>query len=66
MGANGSVGQGPTPALSSLTTRQREVLQLIAEGRGTKEVATVLNIAVKTVEFHKFKIMQQLDLWQDS
>ena len=48
--------------LSSLTARQREVLQLIAEGRGTKEVAVLLHIAVKTVEFHKFKIMEQLDL----
>lgn len=47
---------------SSLTPRQREVLQLIAEGRGTKEVATMLNIAVKTVEFHKFRIMEQLNL----
>lgn len=48
--------------LSSLSARQREVLQLIAEGRGTKEVATLLHIAVKTVEYHKFKIMDQLDL----
>lgn len=48
--------------LSSLTPRQREVLQLIAEGRGTKEVATMLNIAVKTVEFHKFRIMDHLNL----
>ncbi len=48
--------------LSSLTPRQREVLQLIAEGLGTKEVATMLKIAVKTVEFHKFRIMEQLNL----
>jgi DNA-binding NarL/FixJ family response regulator len=48
--------------LSCLTARQREVLQLIAEGRGTKEVAVLLHIAVKTVEYHKFKIMDQLDL----
>ena len=50
------------PTVSTLTPRQREVLQLIAEGRGTKEVATLLNIAVKTVEFHKFRIMDQLNL----
>lgn len=49
-------------SISSLTPRQREVLQLIAEGRGTKEVATLLKIAVKTVEFHKFRIMDQLNL----
>ena len=59
---NGSQGNKSSPALSSLTPRQREVLQLIAEGRGTKEVASMLNIAVKTVEFHKFRIMDQLNL----
>ncbi len=59
---NGSQGNKSGPALSSLTPRQREVLQLIAEGRGTKEVASMLNIAVKTVEFHKFRIMDHLNL----
>lgn len=49
-------------AVFSLTARQREVLQLVAEGRTTKEIATILNISVKTVEFHKFRIMQQLNL----
>jgi DNA-binding NarL/FixJ family response regulator len=38
------------------------VLQLVAEGRGTKEIATILNVTVKTVEFHKAGIMRQLDL----
>lgn len=61
-GANGSKKETGRTTVASLTSRQREVLQLIAEGRGTKEVATLLNIAVKTVEFHKFKIMEQLDL----
>lgn len=60
--ANGSESNATKRPLSSLTPRQREVLQLIAEGRGTKEVAILLNIAVKTVEFHKFRIMNQLDL----
>lgn len=46
----------------TLTTRQREVLQLVAEGKSTKEIATILNISVKTVEFHKSHIMKQLDL----
>jgi len=46
----------------SLTPRQREVLQLIAEGKGTKEIATVLNITIKTVEFHKSHIMRELGL----
>lgn len=48
--------------VASLTPRQREVLQLIAEGKGTKSIATLLNISVKTVEFHKFRIMEELDL----
>lgn len=60
--ARGAQDKRKIPALSSLTPRQREVLQLIAEGHGTKEVATLLNIAVKTVEFHKFRIMDQLNL----
>jgi DNA-binding NarL/FixJ family response regulator len=38
------------------------VLQLIAEGKGTKQIAALLNISVKTVEFHKFRIMDELDL----
>jgi len=52
----------PNRPVSALTPRQREVLQLIAEGKGTKEIATLLNISVKTVEFHKFRIMDALDL----
>lgn len=46
----------------TLTPRQREVLQLIAEGKSIKEMATILCISPKTVEFHKSRIMQQLDL----
>jgi DNA-binding NarL/FixJ family response regulator len=58
-----SIGeQGKKISTAVLTARQREVLQLVAEGRGTKEVATILNVSVKTVEFHKSRIMQQLDL----
>lgn len=49
-------------ALMDLTPRQREVLQLIAEGRSTKEVADLLCVSVKTVDFHKARIMEQLDL----
>ena len=48
--------------VAALTPRQREVLQLIAEGKGTKDIATLLNISVKTVEFHKSRIMDELDL----
>lgn len=48
------------PALMDLTPRQREVLQLVAEGRSTKDIATLLNVSVKTVEFHKTRLMEQL------
>lgn len=49
-------------ALMDLTPRQREVLQLIAEGKSTKEVGDLLCVSVKTVDFHKARIMEQLDL----
>jgi DNA-binding NarL/FixJ family response regulator len=45
-----------------LTDREREILQLIAEGRANKEVATVLNISLITVETHRTHIVQKLDL----
>jgi DNA-binding NarL/FixJ family response regulator len=57
-----STGERGKPAHTGLTARQREVLQLVAEGRGTKEIATILSVSVKTVEFHKSRIMQQLDI----
>jgi len=45
-----------------LTLRQREVLQLLAEGKSHKEVANVLNISVKTVQYHKYAILDKLGL----
>jgi DNA-binding NarL/FixJ family response regulator len=48
--------------LANLTSRQREVLQLVAEGKSKKEMATLLNVSMKTVEFHKARLMEQLDL----
>lgn len=48
--------------LARLTTRQREVLQLIAEGHSVKEVAVVLGISARTVEFHKYSMMEALGL----
>src|SRR5215217_2994728 len=41
----------------SLSSRQREVLQLVAEGKATKEIASILNVSIKTIEFHKTRIM---------
>jgi DNA-binding NarL/FixJ family response regulator len=46
----------------TLTARQREVLQLVAEGRSRKETAAILGISVKTVEFHKAAIGEKLNL----
>jgi DNA-binding NarL/FixJ family response regulator len=52
-------GKAP-PTFKSLTPRQREVLQLIGEGYSLKTIASDLNISLKTVEFHKAKIMETL------
>lgn len=47
---------------SLLTPRQREVLQLITEGRSTKEIAATLGISAKTVEFHRASLAEVLGL----
>ncbi len=46
----------------NLTSRQREVLQLLAEGRSMKEVATLMKITPRTVAYHKYRIMEELRL----
>jgi two-component system response regulator NreC len=46
----------------SLTLRERQVLQLIAEGKSTKDVATLLGISVKTAESHRTRLMHKLDI----
>lgn len=48
--------------LTRLTPRQREVLQLLAEGRSAKDIAAILNISARTVEFHKYRIMDDLGI----
>jgi len=50
------------PILKNLTPRQREVLQLIAEGQSTKEIAETLSLSVKTVDFHRAKLMENLHM----
>ena len=45
-----------------LTPREREVIQLVAEGKTTKEVATALSLSVKTAETHRTNLMRKLDL----
>jgi len=52
----------PHDSMERLTVRQREVLQLIAEGRSAKEVAAVLKISTRTAEFHKARLMETLAL----
>ena len=49
-------------SLESLTPRQREILQLIAEGQSTKQMALSLNISVKTVETHRAQLMDRLQI----
>ena len=44
-----------------LTSRQKQILQLLAEGRSSREVAVALNISVKTAETHRANIMRRLD-----
>ena len=49
-------------SLESLTPRQREILQLIAKGQNTKQIALSLNISVKTVETHRAQLMDRLQI----
>ena len=56
-----SAAPGGKPS-DRLTPRQREVLQLVAEGRSRKEIASILNISIKTVEFHKSTIAREFNL----
>ena len=63
-GVLGNIFHQPKPKKSSheLTTRQRQVVQLLAEGRSMKEVALVLDLTPRTVAFHKYRTMEQLNL----
>jgi DNA-binding NarL/FixJ family response regulator len=55
-------GERAESSLETLSPRQREVLQLIAEGRSTKEIAAALGLSVKTVETHRAALMARLDI----
>lgn len=59
-GYNGSSGE--SPKLPKLTPREREVIQLLAEGKSSKEVASALNLSTKTAETHRSNIMRKLDI----
>ena len=56
------VGEEGVPPEPALTPRQREVLQLIAEGHGTKEIAARLYLSAKTVETHRAQLMERLGI----
>ena len=58
--AAGAAGNGT--ADTPLTTRQREILQLVAEGRSSKQIAQALGLSTKTVETHRSEIMKRLDI----
>jgi DNA-binding NarL/FixJ family response regulator len=61
---DGILGNEPIDAdpLEGLTQRQREILQLVAEGRSTKEIAGILDVSVKTIETHRARLMERLDI----
>ena len=59
------INQKPEKAddpVASLTSRQREILQLLTEGRSAKEIGDTLAISARTVEFHKYQVMEKLNL----
>jgi len=56
----------PQQRTRTLTPRQREVLQLLAEGRTMKEAADMLNVTPRTVAFHKYRIMEEFELKTNS
>jgi len=58
----GTPGAAITPGRNRLTPREREIVQLLAEGKSTKEVAVALGLSVKTAETHRSNIMRKLQL----
>ena len=56
------VGEEAHSTLERLTPRQREVLQLVAEGHTTQEIARMMNLSTKTVETHRTQLMERLDI----
>ncbi|MDM7914871.1 MAG: response regulator transcription factor, partial [Candidatus Eisenbacteria bacterium] len=58
----GTPPRGPAVSAQALSAREREVLQLIAEGKSTREIAALLSVGVKTVETHRRQIMIKLQM----
>jgi DNA-binding NarL/FixJ family response regulator len=61
LGAKGDPGRGDDP-VAALSARQREILQLLAEGKSAKEVAQALELSARTVEDHKYRMMESLGI----
>lgn len=55
-------GQKSASDLDKLSTREREILQLVAEGQSSGQVAAMLHISIRTVDTHRFNVMQKLDI----
>ena len=62
LGRRGADDQQEPPSADPLTPRQREILQLIAEGHTTKQIAALLHRSEKTIEAHRLRLMNQLDI----
>lgn len=56
-------GAGVATAFSSLSSREREVLQLLAEGKTTRQISDQLNVSIKTIETHRTNIMNKLEIF---
>jgi DNA-binding NarL/FixJ family response regulator len=61
-GSAQGAGEADSSPFERLTPRQREILQLIAEGHTTREIARILNVSAKTVETHRARLMEELDI----
>jgi DNA-binding NarL/FixJ family response regulator len=57
-----SLPKNEETVFTKITVREREVLQLLAEGKATKQIAAFLNVSVKTIETHRQQIMEKLDI----
>ena len=55
-------GSPEEDASKKISPRQREILQLLVQGKSSKEIASILDISARTVEFHKYRMMEQLNI----
>jgi DNA-binding NarL/FixJ family response regulator len=60
--SSGSISPRTEGPRNRITTREREIIQLLSEGKSSKEVAALLNISVKTAETHRANIMRKLQM----